>query len=124
MVRAADAPDFPHSTALTPKLCATLATSALSLGPCNDIFAPGSDITGAYSGKNYPTNEYITGSGTSMATPHVAGLMAAHLSVEQIDAAALKAKLLNDAEVDSIDLACGGNSDCLQTPNALLHLEC
>ena len=48
-------------------------------GPCNDIFAPGLSILSTWIGSKYATN---TISGTSMASPHVAGLLAYYISLQ------------------------------------------
>jgi cerevisin len=48
-------------------------------GKCNDIFAPGLNILSTWIGSKYATN---TISGTSMASPHIAGLLAYYLSLQ------------------------------------------
>lgn len=48
-------------------------------GKCNDIFAPGLNIQSTWIGSKYAVN---TISGTSMASPHIAGLLAYYLSMQ------------------------------------------
>ncbi|KAH7115899.1 peptidase S8/S53 domain-containing protein [Dendryphion nanum] len=48
-------------------------------GKCNDIFAPGLNILSTWIGSEHATN---TISGTSMASPHIAGLLAYLLSLQ------------------------------------------
>jgi cerevisin len=48
-------------------------------GKCNDIFAPGLNIQSTWKGSKYAVN---TISGTSMASPHIAGLLAYMLSLQ------------------------------------------
>lgn len=62
-----------------------------NFGPCNDIFAPGLNVLSTWIGSKYATN---TISGTSMASPHIAGLLAYMLSLQpDEDSAYATAKL-------------------------------
>ncbi|XP_038071264.1 aqualysin-1-like [Patiria miniata] len=80
-------------------------------GGCVDIFAPGRYITAAY---NEGDDDYNTISGTSMATPHVAGAAALLLSVDpMLTPADITNRLLNSATRDKI-------SDARDSPNLLL----
>jgi cerevisin len=78
-------------------------------GKCTDIFAPGLSILSTWIGSKYATN---TISGTSMASPHIAGLLAYYLSLQPaedseyslapITPAKLKASLLKIATVGTL----------------------
>lgn len=78
-------------------------------GKCNDIFAPGLNIISAWTGSKYATN---TISGTSMASPHIAGLLAYFLSIQpaadsgysvaEITPKELKKTIISVATVDSL----------------------
>lgn len=73
-------------------------------GKCTDIFAPGLNILSTWIGSKYATN---TISGTSMASPHIAGLLAYYVSlapakdsafaVADVTPKQLKAALINVA---------------------------
>jgi cerevisin len=70
-------------------------------GKCVDVFAPGKDIASAWIGGKTATN---TISGTSMASPHVAGLLAYLLSLEDgpVEPKTLKKKLIALATADAL----------------------
>jgi len=89
-------------------------------GKCTDIFAPGSNIHSTWIGSKYATNKI---SGTSMASPHIAGLLAYYLSLQpgsdssfavaDITPKKLKSQIISVGTVDAIsDIPSG-------TPNIL-----
>jgi subtilisin family serine protease len=87
-----------------------------NFGACLDIFAPGSDITSAWHTGNTATNRI---SGTSMASPHVAGVVALYQSLNTTPSAtpspaAVRGALVG-ASTSSTVLKAGRNS-----PNRLL----
>jgi len=85
-------------------------------GTCVDVFAPGSAITSAWIGSKSATN---TISGTSMASPHTAGVLARYFSAFPASTAEQAQKALTDvASVDKItDVRTG-------SPNKLLFGAC
>ncbi|ORY92299.1 serine protease [Syncephalastrum racemosum] len=65
-----------------------------NFGECVDVFAPGENIQSVWNTNKYSTN---TISGTSMASPHVAGLAAYYLSQEEgnnVDPKIIKDKII------------------------------
>ena len=81
-------------------------------GSCVDLYAPG---VGVYSSLNTAPDAYATWSGTSMATPHVAGVMALMLSVKPCLSPAELAGLLASTATASVTGAPTG------TTTRLLH---
>lgn len=83
-------------------------------GACVDIFAPGLDITSTWIGSKGAVN---TISGTSMASPHVAGVAALYLGVKDYTPDELK-QLLKDHSVNDVlnDMPSG-------TANRLVNID-
>jgi subtilisin family serine protease len=84
-------------------------------GTCSDIFAPGSSITSTWIGSPYAVN---TISGTSMAAPHVAGVMANILTDRPtLYPEEVKEVLLTSSTSNKI-------ADPQNTPNKLAFTQC
>lgn len=88
-------------------------SSFSNYGSCTDIFAPGSSITSAWHSSNTATN---TISGTSMATPHVAGAAALYLQGNpSASPATVASALINNSTLNKI------TSPGTGSPNRLLY---
>jgi subtilisin family serine protease len=88
-------------------------SSFSNFGSCVDIFAPGSGITSAWSTSNTATN---TISGTSMASPHVAGVLALILQGSPGASAATASATLRNRATSGVLSGVGSGS-----PNRLLY---
>lgn len=82
-------------------------------GTCVDLFAPGVSITSAWYSSNTATN---TISGTSMATPHVAGVAALYLQTNTTASPATVASQLINNSTTGVVISPGTGS-----PNRLLY---
>ncbi|GGU28749.1 alkaline serine protease [Nocardioides albus] len=88
-------------------------SSFSNIGSCLDLFAPGSSITSAWHTSNTATN---TISGTSMATPHVAGVAALYLQANPSASASSVASAIVSNATTGVVTSPGTGS-----PNRLLY---
>jgi subtilisin family serine protease len=88
-------------------------SSFSNYGTCLDIFAPGSSITSAWSTSNTATR---TISGTSMASPHVAGVAALYLATHTSASPATVRNAIVNAATTNVLTSIGSGS-----PNRLLY---
>jgi cerevisin len=121
----ADACNYSPAAAAEP---VTVGASALddsrayfsNYGKCTDIFAPGLSIQSTWIGSKYAVN---TISGTSMASPHIAGLLAYYLSLQPAgDSEFAVAPITpNKLKADIISIATKGTLSDIpsDTPNLL-----
>jgi subtilisin family serine protease len=90
-------------------------SSFSNIGACVDIFAPGSSITSAWIGS---TTAISTISGTSMASPHVAGVAAVLLGRFPTSTTTQIATMLRTSATPNVVTSAGTGS-----PNYLLYLD-
>lgn len=108
----------PARTANAITVGSTTSTDARSsfsnYGTCVDLFAPGSSITSSWNTSDTATN---TISGTSMASPHVAGVAALYLGVNPSATPATVAEALTGQGTPAVVSNAGTGS-----PNVLLYM--
>jgi len=91
-----------------------------NFGACVDIFAPGTQITSTYNNGGIRVL-----SGTSMAAPHVAGVGALYFEMNPSGTpATFLADVTDNGSRDKINLNCGSNAACRNSPNVLCHSSC
>ncbi|KAL8836047.1 MAG: hypothetical protein Q9170_003060 [Blastenia crenularia] len=88
-------------------------------GKCNDIFAPGLNILSTWVGSKYATN---TISGTSMASPHIAGLLAYFLSLQPSTESAYAVPEITPAKLKANLIAVASQSKLTGVPSDTTNL--
>ncbi|RKP26565.1 peptidase S8/S53 domain-containing protein, partial [Syncephalis pseudoplumigaleata] len=103
----------PSAFAVAASDIANQEASFSNYGSCVRVYAPGVDIRSLWKGSDTATN---TISGTSMASPHVAGVAALYMSMKNYDSVgALYADLINHATYNVI------TNPSLDTANRLIY---
>jgi len=91
-------------------------------GQCVHICAPGSAITSAWHTSTSATN---TISGTSMASPHVCGVIALRQAHGPHSCQDIKNWVVNNADfVNTLNFNCGTSQSCQRTPKLILQNGC
>jgi len=95
-------------------------------GKCTDIFAPGLTITSTWIGTK--NTEIHTISGTSMASPHIAGVVALYLGDHTSSTPAqVRSYLVSTATNGNVRMDCTSaleKTSCNETPNIFVHHAC
>jgi len=110
-----------ESTASEPSALTVAATNKTdkranfsNFGTCVDLFAPGVNITAGWIGSNTATASV---SGTSMSSPHVAGVAGLYLEAHPTDTPAqVSAAIVNNATLNKVTTPGAGS------PNKLLYM--
>lgn len=90
-------------------------------GKCNDIFAPGLSILSTWIGSDTATN---TISGTSMASPHIAGLLAYFLSLQPAEESAYAVPKITPAKLKASLLAIATKGGLEGVPSNTGNVSC
>ncbi|KAL8936233.1 MAG: hypothetical protein Q9211_004279 [Gyalolechia sp. 1 TL-2023] len=90
-----------------------------NFGKCNDIFAPGLNILSTWIGSETATN---TISGTSMASPHIAGLLAYLLSLQPAEESAYAVPTITPAKLKASLLAIATKGELEGVPSDTANL--
>lgn len=91
-----------------------------NFGKCNDIFAPGLNILSTWIGSKYAVN---TISGTSMASPHVAGLLAYLLSLQPAKDSAYAVAEITPKELKKVLVAIATEGALSQIPSSTVNVS-
>ena len=122
-----------HTAELIGPTGTDITADSSTRGPAIDIWAPGTNImstssrnydTGKFSVLDYPANtdyKIMEISGTSMAAPQVAGLLALHLeSLPKLTPVQAKERLINDARTDVIYETGNNDTDYTQYQDSIM----
>ncbi|KAG0300839.1 serine protease [Linnemannia gamsii] len=88
-------------------------------GPCVDIFAPGRTVLSTWIGNDTAIE---IASGTSMATPHLAGLLAYYLALQPLSASGFNSGVLTPEELKHLVLSKGTRGVLSNVPSGTVNL--
>jgi cerevisin len=90
-------------------------------GKCNDIFAPGVNVLSTWIGSKYAVN---TISGTSMASPHIAGLLAYFLSLQPSNGSAFAVEAITPKKMKENLIAIATEGALTDVPSDTTNVSC